>query len=72
MEKDISYPGIRIAIGEKISFKFALIRNPSSTLPTSPYSIQIMTNNFQIVAVQRTQGKILANTVPAVITKFDF
>ena len=53
---DDSYPGERIAIGDdndKIILDFSEIRNPSSTVPTEPYEIQIRTDGYHLVALTK-------------------
>ena len=69
---DDNYPDSRIAIGEQISLNFALIQNPGSTEPPSPYDIEIKTFFYQVVAEQRTVGSIVPSRTPAAITAFDF
>ena len=50
---DDTYPEERIAIDDKITLDFSEIRNPSSTVPTMPYEVQIRTDGYHLVALTK-------------------
>ena len=62
----------RISIGEEIILQLSMIDNPGSTRPSSPYALEILTDQYQIVAEQRTEGSRVQLETPAEITSFSF
>ena len=57
--------GERLAVGELISLEYSLIQNPGSTAPAQPYEIEIKTDYYQVVAVQRTEGTQISSSAAA-------
>ena len=64
---DEKYQDERIAIGDKISLNLSEIRNPSSTVPTTPYDVQIRTSGYHLVAESKNSVTSVENKTPAEI-----
>ena len=59
-------------MGTAIELEFSQITNPPSTTPTEPYTIEVKTEYYQIVAVSKFPTTSVIVTTPATIQEKQF